>query len=194
MMNTESCLPPDLQPVADAVLRDFAAGVEEPDGLTRICEWLEIDGWDFLIADLGEQNALKLGYIAQLEFTDEEARYNLDIPEEVEIQDADRLSWARQRINYAQAGDDTYLLASLHAYQLIGSDGSTAFVGCLIEVHGQGGPVCEWWGLWRTPAEFYDAVGDGGYNWVTPRMGEISDQVILSMWQKPKRRGKKRAS
>ena len=38
-------LPPDLQPVADAVLRDFAAGVEEPDGLTRICEWLEIDGW-----------------------------------------------------------------------------------------------------------------------------------------------------
>ena len=98
-MNAETCLPPDLQPVADAVLRDFAAGVEEPDGLTRICEWLEIEGWDFLIADLGEQNALKLGYIAQLEFSDEEARYNLDIPEEVEIQDADRLSWARQRIN-----------------------------------------------------------------------------------------------
>ena len=48
-----------------------------------------------MIADLGEQNALKLGYIAQLEFSDEEARYNLDIPEEVEIQDADRLSWAR---------------------------------------------------------------------------------------------------
>ena len=73
MMNAETCLPPDLQPVADAVLRDFAAGVEEPDGLTRICEWLEVEGWDFLIADLGEQNALKLGYIAQLEFSDEEA-------------------------------------------------------------------------------------------------------------------------
>jgi hypothetical protein len=193
MMNTESCLPPDLQPIADAVLKDFAAGVEEPDGLTQICEWLEIDGWDFLIADLGEQNALKLGYIAQLEFTDEEARYNLDIPEEVEIQDTDRLSWARQRINYAEAGDDTYLLASLHAYRLNGSDESFAFVGCLIEVHGQGGPVCEWWGLWEAPEEFYDAVGEGGYNWVTPRMGQISDQVILSMWQKPKRRGKNRA-
>jgi hypothetical protein len=193
MVIAGSYLPPELQPVADAVLRDFAAGVKEPDGLIRICEWLEIDGWDFLIADLGEQNALKLGYIAQLEFSDEEARYNLGLPEEVEIQDADRLSWARQRINYAQAGDDTYLLASLHAYRLIGSDGSIAFVGCLIEVHGQGGPVCEWWGLWRTPAEFYGAVADGGYNWVTPRMGEISDQVILSMWQKPKRRGKKRA-
>ena len=186
-------LPPNLRPVADAVLRDFAAGVEEPDGLSLIYEWLEVDGWDFLIADLGEQNALKLGYIAQLEFSDAETRYNLDIPDEVEVQDSDRLSWARQRIEYAQSGDDGYLLASLHAYRLIGSDGSYAFLGCLIEIQGQGGPVCKWWGLWPTPEEFYDAVGDGGHNWVTPRMGEISDQVILSMWQKTKRRGKKSA-
>lgn len=192
-MKTARHLSPDLQSIADAVLRDFAAGIEEPDDLADIYEWLEVEGWDFLLADLGEQNALKLGYIAQLEFSDEEARYNLDIPEEVELQDADRLNWARQRIDYAESGDDTYLLASLHAYRLIGSDGSHAFLGCLIEVHGQGGPVCEWWGLWRTSEEFYDAVGDGGYNWVIPRMGEISDQVILSMWQKPKRRGKKRA-
>lgn len=192
-MKSTQNLSPDLQSIADAVLRDFAAGIEEPDDLADICEWLEFDGWDFLIADLGEQNALKLGYIAQLEFSDDEARYNLDIPDEVELRDADRLTWARQRIDYAQSGDDTYLLASLHAYQLNGSDGSYAFLGCLIEVHGQGGPVCEWWGLWRTAEEFYDAVGDGGYNWVTPRMGEISDEVILSMWQKPKRRGKKRA-
>ncbi len=187
-MKSAQQLPSDLQPVADAVLRDFAAGVEEPDGLTRICEWLEIDGWDSLIADPDEQYALKIDHIAQLRFSDGEVRYNLNIPEGVEIQDADRLSWARQWINYVQAGDDTYLLASLHAYRLIGSDGSFAFVGCLIEVHGQGGPVCKWWGLWRTPEEFYDAVGDGEDNWVTPRMGEISDQVILSMWQKPKLR------
>ena len=46
-------LPPDLQPVADAVIRDFSAGLEEPEGLSLICEWLEVDGWDFLIADLG---------------------------------------------------------------------------------------------------------------------------------------------
>ena len=192
-MNTASHLPPDLQAVADTVLREFSAGVEAPDGLSLIYEWLEVDGWDFLINDLGEQSALKLGYIAQLEFSDSETRYNLEIPKEVEVQDADRLNWARQRIEYAQAGDDGYLLASLHAYRLIGSDGSHAFVGCLIEIHGQGGPVCEWWGLWKTPNEFYEAVGDGGFNWVIPRMGDISDQVILSMWEKKKSRGKKRA-
>jgi hypothetical protein len=63
----------------------------------------------------------------------------------------------------------------------------------LIEIHGQGGPVCEWWGIWKTPDDFYEAVGAGGFNWVIPRMGEISDHVILSMWEKKKSRGKKRA-
>jgi hypothetical protein len=192
-VNTAPHLPSNLQAVADTVLREFSAGVEAPEGLSLIYEWLEVDGWDFLINDLGEQSALKLGYIAQLEFSDSETRYNLEIPKEVEVKDADRVNWARQRIEHGQTGDDGYLLASLHAYRLTGSDGSHAFVGCQIEIHGQGGPVCEWWGLWKTPDEFYEAVGDGGVNWVIPRMGDISDQVILSMWEKKKSRGKKRA-
>jgi hypothetical protein len=166
--------------------------VEEPDGLTRICEWLENDGWDCLIADLDEQYALKLSQIAQLRFSDEEARHNLDIPMGVELGDTDRLSWARQCLDYAQTEGADRFVASLHAYRLIGGDGSFAFVGCSIVVHGQYGATVEWWGLWRTPEEFYDAVGDGNY-WVTPRMGEISDQVILSLWQQPNRPGKKHA-
>lgn len=192
-MNIDPLFPPNLQAVADTVLQEFLTGVDEPKGLSLIHDWLEVDGWDFLIADLGQQSALKLGYIAQLEFSDSETRYNLEIPKEVEVQDVDRLNWARQRIEYAQAGDDGYLLASLHTYRLIGNNGSHAFVGCLIEIHGQGGPVCEWWGLWKTPDDFYEAVGNDGFNWVIPRMGEISDQVILSMWEKKKSRGKKRA-
>ena len=79
-MNTAPHLPPNLQAVADTVLREFSAGVEAPEGLSLIYEWLEVDGWDFLINDLGEQSALKLGYIAQLEFSDSETRYNLEIP------------------------------------------------------------------------------------------------------------------
>ena len=90
-MNIAPHLPPSLQAVADTVLREFSAGVDEPEGLSLIHEWLEVDGWDFLIADLGEQSALKLGYIAQLEFSDSETRYNLEIPKDVEVQDADRL-------------------------------------------------------------------------------------------------------
>ncbi len=60
-MNIAPHLPPSLQAVADTVLREFSAGVDEPEGLSLIHEWLEVDGWDFLIADLGEQSALKLG-------------------------------------------------------------------------------------------------------------------------------------
>jgi hypothetical protein len=48
--------------------------------------------------------------------------------------------------------------------------------------------VREWWGLWKTPDDFYEAVGDGGLNWIIPRKSEISDHVILSMWGKKKSR------
>jgi hypothetical protein len=84
----------------------------------------------------GGQNPLKLGYIAQLEFTDAGTRYNLGIADEVELNDSDRLSSARQRIDDAQSGYDPYLLAPVHAYRLVGSDGAYALLVCLIEVHG----------------------------------------------------------
>ena len=183
-MENSSRLPPDLQSVADGALREFAAGNKDPVGLGLICKWLELDGWDLLIADFGEQMALKLGAIAHLDFTDSEARLNLDIPDDAEIQDADRIRWARQRIDYAQSGDDGYLLGSLHACRLDGTDGSHGFLGCHMEVHGQAGEVCQWWGLWESPEAFYDAVGEGLAIWVLPRMGEITDTVILSMWHK----------
>jgi len=48
--------------------------------------------------------------------------------------------------------------------------------------------VREWWGLWKTPDDFYESVGDGGFNWVIPRISEILDNVILSMWEKKKTR------
>ena len=183
-MNYPTLLPPEIQDVADNVLRDFAAGISEPVGLSLIYEWLEIDGWDDLNADLFEQMALKLGYLAHNDFSDTEAQWNLEGPEGDALTDADRIKWARQRIDYVQSGEDEYLLASLHAYRLSARNGSHAFVGCLVEVHGQAGPVCQWWGLWKSREDFYDAVGAGGQIWVIPRMGEITDEVILSMWQK----------
>jgi len=186
-MTSESHLPPDLQPVADTVLRDFASGIKEPDGLTRICEWLELDGWNSLIADLGEQYAIYLNYIAQFEFSDAAVRYHFEISDDVHIEDCARLNWARNCIEIARSEP-----ASVHAFRVLGSDGTFAFLGCLIEFSDQGGPVCTWKGLWRTTREFYEALGDGGNTWLIPLMGEIPDQVILSMWQKPQRRGKKR--
>jgi hypothetical protein len=69
-------------------------------------------------------------------------------------------------------------------------------IGCIVEIHGQAGPACQWEGLWKSRDDFLAAVGDGEGFWVTPMMGEIPDEVILKLWQKPKatkRRSTKRA-
>jgi hypothetical protein len=172
----------DLQAAADEALREFAIGNNNPDVLSQIYEWLEADGWDALINDVGDQIAVMLRYIAENDFTDDEARCGLDLPNEVELKDSYRIKWARQRIERAQNGEDWNLGASLHTYKLIASDGSFAFIGCLIQSRGQWGDDCNWWGLWNSPQDFYDSVGKGGNTWVMPHMGEITDERILSMW------------
>jgi hypothetical protein len=184
-MNNKTVLPGSLQTLADKLVGECLAGNSHPEGIEAIYEWLEIDGWDDLISDLGDEMALKLYYLADLEFNDNETRWNLDIPDDQEVQDSDRLNWARQRIDYFQTGDDGYVFVSVHAYPLVSSDGKIAIVGCLVEIHGQAGPVCDWWGLWKSREDFYDALGSDGQIWLSPRMGEIPDDVILSMWAKP---------
>ena len=187
-MHSKTLLPAHLQAIADKVVDEFIVGNSHPDGLEAIYEWLEIDGWEQLLTDLGAEMALKLHHLAAFDFNDNETRWNLDIPDDQSIQDSDRLNWARQRIEYYQTGEDGYVFVSVHAFPLVSSEGKVAIVGCLIEVHGQAGPVCDWRGLWRTREEFYDALASDGQIWLTPRMGDIPDEVILSLWAKPPRK------
>lgn len=184
-MNSKILLPNGLQALANRLVGEFLSSNTQPEGIEAIYEWLEIDGWDDLISDLGEQMALKLYYLADIDFNDNETRWNLDLPDDQEVQDTDRLTWARQRIAHFNTGDDGYVFVSVHAYPLVSSEGRIAIVGCLLEVHGQAGPVCDWWGLWRSREDFYDALGTNGQIWLSPRMGEIPDEVILSMWGNP---------
>lgn len=187
-MNSKTVLPASLQALADRLVGECLAGNSHPDGIEAIYEWLENDGWEYLLTAIGGEMALKLEHLADFDFNDKETRWNLDIPEDQEIQDADRLTWARQRIDHFQTGDDGYVFVSVHAYPLLSSEGEIAIVGCLVEIHGQAGPVCDWRGLWKTQEDFYDALESEGKVWLLPKMGEIPDEVILSMWAKPSKK------
>jgi hypothetical protein len=178
--------PKELQPALDAALHGFREGKVNPDVLKPIYEWLEVDGWEALIDDLGEQMALNLGYLAQFQFIDSELRACMDIPDEQSLTDEDRIRWGRSHIDRVLNGDDEYLLPSIHTYEVQASDGFKAVIGCIVEIHGQAGPVCQWEGLWKSRDDFLAAVGDGEGFWVNPLMGEIPDAVILKLWQKPK--------
>lgn len=196
-MTNNPTFPTELQPVLDAALHDFQEGKVNPDILKPIYEWLEVDGWEALINDLGEQMALNLGYLAQFQFNDSELRASMDIPDERPLTDEDRIRWGRSHIDRVLNGDDEYLMPSIHTYEVKASDGFKAVIGCIVEIHGQAGPACQWEGLWKSRNDFLEAVGEGDGYWVTPLMGEIPDDVILKLWQRPtaaKRRSKRRAN
>lgn len=183
-MREKTKLPADLQKTCDEVVAAFHAGREFKEGIEKIQAWLEDEGWDDLIADLGEQMVINLGYLSQCQFCDSELRPEMDIPDDVPVTDRDRIQWGREKIDDALTGDDEYLLPSLHTYTLEASDGSSSVIGCLVEVHGQSGPVCDWQGLWKSREDFLDSFRGDIYSWVTPLMGDVPDDVILSLWQK----------
>jgi hypothetical protein len=186
-MSTSSVeLPKDLQAVADGLVTSYWNGSKSFDGLIDIQNWLEVDGWDALISDLDQGMAINLGYLSELQFQDRELRSCMEIPNHQTLTDEDRIRWGRSHIDRVLAEYDEYLLPSVHAYELRGLDGLKVVIGCIVETHGQGGPVCQWQGVWPTRESFLEALGKNYQYWVTPLMGDVPDEVILSLWQKPK--------
>jgi hypothetical protein len=59
-MVTSSPLPAQLHAVCDEAIAAFKAGKPEPENFKQVTDWLEVDGWDALIADLGDQMAINL--------------------------------------------------------------------------------------------------------------------------------------
>ena len=175
-------MPFNLKRITDSILKKFQVGFREPDGIQELYTWLEIDGIGELCADIGDQLAIRLNKM-DLKFFDNSIRDHLYIPDEVEIADVHRLEWARSRIDVALTEQDPDLLASIHTYPLQGSSGEVAYVCCIIEGDGLHKLEFDWWGLWATREEFYEAVGKQGCYWIAPWMGEMPDALILSIWE-----------
>jgi hypothetical protein len=182
-MTSDASVPPKIKRLISQIVKEYKAGNSEPSGLKDLYDWLEVDGWDVLVTDPDEKYAIKLAYIAYSDFSDDEVRHNLDIPENVAVQDSDRIAWGRSRIDYAVSQADGYLIPSLNTYTLKGKDGYCVYVGCMIEIHGQAGPVCEWCGLWRSKEEFFASATKDNAFWITELSGDVPDEVILSLWK-----------
>jgi len=182
-MNIDN-FPPELQLACDESVASFKQSHQESPELKKIKEWLEVDGWDNLLADYGENTVIKIGSVAQLDFNDEELRANLGFESDHDVTDFDRILWGRQCINYLFDGGDESFLCDILCYQLKATNGDTVVIGCLVENQGQGGPVCDWQGLFNTKVEFLNSLTQEWGFWITPLMGDVTDEAILSYWQK----------
>ena len=176
-------LPNELWQIRDKVIENTVLDKEPPADIELIYEWLSVEGWDDLLGDL-DNWAINLNYLAQLEFNDESLKYHLEDfydKVNVDITDEVRLSYAKELIQN-ESGDNGRVV-SVNSYKLEREDEKLSYIGCYIEMQGQGGPAAQWCGTFKSKEEFTNFIKKSGFLF-TDEIELISDDEILNLWNK----------
>lgn len=119
--------------------------------------------------------------LRDLQFEDDEVRYDQDLPDDSPITNEQRLEYARRFIDtYDENGRDDPHFAE--CIELRGTDGRSAFYCCLTQMGGQSGLLPDWYGYHGSPEAFLAHLRGRGW-WVLkdPAAG-IPDEKILELW------------
>lgn len=176
-------LPKKLQRLCNSLVASFMDGNPVLDGIEKMQDWLETEGWDMLIGEVGN-HVFDIESIAQVQFNDGELRARRGLADAVILTDVDRARWARAFLKDLLLESDEWSIYDLHTYQLLASNGLTACIGCVVELQGQLGPVVRWYGLYKDRDAFFNELEKNGFYWVNPKIEAITDQRILFYWKK----------
>jgi hypothetical protein len=174
--------PKELQPIIDQLVASVHDNASQPSDIQKLYEWLELDGWDELMSDLDDGLAVNVGSVASRFFEDADLIAKSD-PSLGRITDSKRVAHARGQIKRVIESDGGDLFVTIHAYPLVDSKGRTAVLGCLVEVHGQGGPVA----FWRQPVPGREQLIIESFHrehvWLHDEIDSLPDSYLLFMWQ-----------
>lgn len=175
--------PKSLLPIVDKVVDHAVKGTALPKNLSKLVEWFEDEGWDDLCSAWVEEFvALKLFEMAWLSFSDQELLANQDEP--ISVTDEVRLTYARELVRRAFEESDGYACPTVHAVKISNKQGQEAILGWLMPIHGQGGPVAEFQGVFLDKSQFYQSLRDADYV-LAPEEKSLKDETILRLWAKP---------
>lgn len=173
----------EIQKNIDNIVIAFHAGKTDQKALEVVQDWLEVDGWDELIADLDDGLAVNIEALADDFFNDDYAAFELDVDED-DLTDGARIQIGRDRFDEVFNEDNESFVDTLHCHELVATNGLRAFLTCIIQVMGQGGPMCFWTGLVTDREQFLEDIKKKGVYWFPRAWGPIPDDGILSRWTK----------
>jgi len=175
-------IPKSLLPLINNALAYALQGDEMPK-LNELYEWLECDGWDLMLeAWESEEMAIRLANIAEYHFNDQECCENQDLDED-EVNDAVRIVYAKVRIQAEIDSGNTTDIPSVHSFKLQSEKEGSPVIGCLVEIHGQLGPVLDWQGVFKNKDSFLQKLRDDGLVLLS-ELDSIDDQKIILLWEK----------
>lgn len=92
-----------------------------------------------------------------------------------------RIAHARRLIK--DSVGDGYICLSINTYKLENDNDETAVIGCLMEIHGQSGPVVDWWGIFNNKDDFYEELNKCNIV-ILSKSEMIEDERLISRWKK----------
>jgi len=167
-------IPSELEALRDSAVAFAHGRLKTCPDLKPIEDWFENgEGWDDVVMSV-EGGAVCLDSIADQYFSNTLMRDYVDLLPKARISKAQKLEFARSRLEYAlQQTDD-----SIHAVCIC--DHPETYLGCFIFGQGQAGWIVEWVGLFKSREEFIRI--DEGCNGYFVDQSHISDEKILSLW------------
>ena len=170
------------QLLVDAVVCKYFERRNHSAELNQLCRFLEQN--DELLAyreEYGELMVLCLGSIAEDHFNDEMLLEYSDL-DESELNDVERLKYARTCVTPGNASDDDYF--GVFAHELVASDGRVLFLGYRIVDCGQGGYAPSWIEVSPRPEAHIESYLVSKDVWVFPMQGEIPDEELMARWRR----------
>ena len=174
--------PTDLHSILDEAIECAITNAPLPSNMTKIHEWLEIDGWSNVTdAWVDEDNVLELKDLAKHNFYDSVVREHEDLEDKDTVTDKMRIKHARAILNGLI--EDGYEGSKyVFSIQIIRNDGESAIIGALGEIHGQAGIVAVWHGVFQDKQAFYNYLRKSQFL-LHSEVNELKDIEILSLWE-----------
>jgi hypothetical protein len=142
--------------------------------LTPLGEWLEVEGWDEVVSGL--YSSCIYSNTVMTDLNDETLMEHMDIVKRKEIKNSDRISFARNHIEYLLSGS----MDSIHSISIEFNDMPPAELCFTMYYHGQGGAMFGDFELCHSTEEFIKEF-DGD---LITSPADLSDLQILDLWKK----------
>lgn len=169
-------VPQELESLRDAAVAFAHGKLKQCPDLEPLHDWFENGGgWDEIAMSV-EGGVVNLESVALKYFSNSMLRDYEVVSPKGRISKAQKLAYARERLNYELSQIDD----SLHAVQI--SNDPDTYLACLIFGQGQGGWEVNWIGLFKSTEELTRL--DEGWNDYFVSSAHISDEKILSLWSR----------
>ena len=165
-------LPPDLLAVRDGAVASAYGEGQLPKGTDELFNWLF---WQANGMDLDDPYFS----LEKLNLDDDEARVELELPEDEQLSDQQRLEYARRRVERIWYDND---IDFAHAYKIEGEDGRYTYLCGMSWMAGQGGPETSCDGTYPSKEAYLLGFEEGG---MSNEIAEtISMQTVLKHWRR----------